>query len=78
MRSSQKQEDGRGSDRGDGGESGLAVAEVHTGTWSIATRNIIRDDARLLDDVALVLPATATGRGTISNSRNPQAGELLP
>ena len=40
--------------------------------------NVIRDDARLSDDVAPVLPTTAIGRGTISDSRNPQAGELLP
>ena len=65
----------------DGRESGLAVAEeVHLGNGGSggrATRNVIRDDARLLDDVALVLPTTGTARGTISNSRNPQAGELL-
>ena len=36
-----------------------------------AARNVIRDDAR-------VLPTAAIGRGTISNARNPQAGELLP
>ena len=55
-------------DRGHGGESGLAVAKVHLGTGRSggrATRKIIRDDARLLDDVALVLPATATETGTI-------------
>ena len=44
----------------------------------MAARNVIRDDARLLDDVALVLPTAAIGRGTISIPRNPQAGELLP
>ena len=75
-------EDGRGRDRGDRGESGLAVAEVHPGNGrpgGRAARNVIRDDARLLDDVApLVLPTAAIGRGTISNSRNPQASELLP
>ena len=38
----------------------------------------MRDDARLLDDVAPVLPTAAIGRGTISNSRNPQAGGLIP
>ena len=73
-------DDGRGDDRGNGGENGLAVAEVHPGigqTGGRASRNIIRDDARLLDDVAPVLPTAATGRGTISKSRNPQEGELL-
>ena len=58
-------DDGRGSDRGDSGEGGLAVAEVHPGTCRSggrATRNIIRGDARLLDDVALVLPTTTTDR----------------
>ena len=62
-------------------ESGPAVAEVHPGTCRSggrASRNIICDDARLLGDVAPVLPTTATERGTISISRNPQAGELLP
>ena len=60
---------------------GLAVAEVHPGNGrpgGRAARNVIREDARLLDDVALVLPTTATGRRTIFNSRNSQAGELLP
>ena len=55
----QERIDRRGSDRGDGGEINLAVAEVHPGTGRSggrAARNIIRDDARLLDDVALVLP----------------------
>ena len=65
-----------------GGESGLAVAEVYPGIGrpgGRAARNVIRDGARRLDDVApLVLPKAAIGRGTISNSRNPQAGELLP
>ena len=62
-------------------EIGLAVAEVHPGTGRSGgrtTRNVIRDGDRLLDDTAPVLPTTATERGTISNSRNPQAGELLP
>ena len=63
-------------DRGDGGESGLAVAEVHPGNGRSGGR-ATRDDARLLDDVAPVLLTAATERGTISNSRNPQAGELL-
>ena len=74
-------EDGRGADRGNGGRSGLAVAEVHPGfgrPGGRVARNVIRDDARLLDDVASELPTAAIGRGTICNSRNPQAGELLP
>ena len=57
------------------------MAEVHPGngrSGGRATRNIIRDDARLLDDVAPVLPTAAIERGTISNSCNPQSGELLP
>ena len=57
------------------------VAEVCLGTGRSggrATRNITRDDTRLLDDVAPVLPSTTTERGPISSSRNPQAGELLP
>ena len=68
-------------DRGNGGESGQVVAEVHPGngrSGGRTTRSVVRDDARLLDDVAPVLPTTAAERGTISNSRNPQAGELLP
>ena len=43
-------DDGR-SDRDDGGESGLAVAEVHPGTGRSggrASRNLIRGEARLL------------------------------
>ena len=67
--------------RGNGGENGLAVAEVHPGNGrpgGRTARNVTRDDARLLDDVAPVLPTTATGRATISDSRNSQAGELLP
>ena len=74
-------DDERGCDLGNGGANGLAVAEVHPGLGrpgGRAARNVIRDDARLLDDVAPVLPTAATGRGTISNSRNPRAGELLP
>ena len=57
------------------------MAEVHPGIGRLggrAARNVIRDDTRLLDDVAPVLPTAATGRGTITNSRNPQTGELLP
>ena len=68
-------DDGRGRDWGDGGECGLAVAEVHPGngrSGGRATRNVIRDDARLLD------PTTATERGTISNSRNPASGGTPP
>ena len=70
-------DDGRG---GDGGESGLMTENrPRTGrSAKRATRNIIRDDARLLDDAALVLPTAANGRRTISHSRNPQASELLP
>ena len=73
-------DDGRGGDHGNGGEGGLAVAEVHPGIGRLggrAARNVILNDARLSDDVAPVLPTTATRRGTISNSCNPQAGELL-
>ena len=57
------------------------MAEAHRGTGrpgGRATRNIVRDDARLLDDVAPMLPTTATEMRTISSSRNPQAGELFP
>ena len=74
-------DDGRGGDRGKGGEIGLAVAEVHPGLSrprGRAARNVIRDDARVLDDVAPVLLSTTPERGSISNSRNPQAGELSP
>ena len=74
-------DDGRGGDRGNGGEDGLAVAEVHPGLGrprGRAARNVIRDDARVLDDVVPVLQRAATGRGTISNSCNLQAGELSP
>ena len=75
-------DDRRGGDRGNGGKNCLAVAEVHPGTGrpgGCAAQNAIRDDARLLDDVAPpLLPTAAIGRRPISNSRNPQAGELLP
>ena len=74
-------DDGRGGDRRNRGESDLAVAEVHPGIGrpgGRTARNGIRDDTHLVDDVAPVLPTTANGRGTISNSRNPQARELLP
>ena len=74
-------DDGRGGDRRNRGESDLAVAEVHPGIGrpgGRTARNGIRDDTHPVDDVAPVLPTTANGRGTISNSRNPQAGELLP
>ena len=73
-------DDGRGGDRGNGGENGLAVAEVHSGSGrpgGRSARRVIRDDARLFDDLAPVLPTAATGRRTISNARNPQSGELL-
>ena len=43
-----------------------AVAEVHPGIGrpgGRAARNVIRDDARLLDDVAPVLPTAAIGKG---------------
>ena len=72
---------GRESDRSDGGESGLVVAEVYLGTGRSggrAARSLSRDDTRLLDDWAPALLSTTTERRTISNSRNPQAGELLP
>ena len=55
----------------------VAVVVIHLGTvrsGGRATRNVVRD---VLDDVSLVLPMTATGRGAISNSRSPQAGKLL-
>ena len=72
-------DDRRGGHRGN---AGLAVAEVHPGIGrpgGRAARSVIRNDARRLDDVAPpVLPTAAIGRGTISNSRNPQASELLP
>ena len=48
-------DDGRGRDRGNGGENGLAVAEVHPGIGRPGrhtARNAIRDVARLLDNVA--------------------------
>ena len=57
------------------------MAEVRLGNGRLggrAARNVIHDDARLLEDVAPVLPTTATGRRTISNSRNSKEGELLP
>ena len=74
-------EGGRESVRGGGGGNGLTVAEVYPGSGRSggrATRSLTRDDTRLLEDVALVLPSTTTERGTISDPRNPQAGELLP
>ena len=39
------------------------MAQVHAGIGrpgGRAARNVVRDDARLLDDVALVLPTAAT------------------
>ena len=59
-------DDGRGGDRGNGGESGLAMAEVHPGMGrpgGRAARNVIRDDARLLDDVALVFADGSDRKG---------------
>ena len=56
------------------------MTEVHSGTGrsgGLAARSLTRDDARLLDDVAPVLPLTTSERGTISNSRNPQAEREL-
>ena len=51
---------------GNGGENGLAVAEVHPGRGRAggrAARNVMHDDARLLVDVAPpVLPTAAIGR----------------
>ena len=67
--------------RGDGGDSALAVAEVHPRngrSGGRAARNVIRDDTRLLDDVAPVLRTTATERRTISNLRNRPAGGTPP
>ena len=52
------------------------MAEVHPGnglSGGRATQDIVRDDARLLDDLALVLPTLAAESGTTSNSRNPHA-----
>ena len=54
-----------GGGRGNREDNCLAVAEVHPGNGrpgGRTARNVISDDARLLDDVALVLPTTATGR----------------
>ena len=56
------------------------MAEVHLGIGRPGGRvaeDDLRDVARLLDDVVPVLPTATTERGTISNSRNPQAGEVL-
>ena len=71
---------GRESDRHDGGESSLAVAAIYPGagrSGGRATRSLTRDDTRLLDDVARVLPSTTTERGTITFSRSTQAWKLL-
>ena len=67
--------------RGDGGESGLAVAEVHPRngrSGGRAARNVIWDDTCLLDDVAPVC-----GRHRPKEERSPiyaigKRGELLP
>ena len=66
-------------------EEEVTVETVGEMAWP--WRRFIRDladqedalpEMSLLDDVAPVLPTAAIGRGTICNSRNPQAGELLP
>ena len=72
---------GRESDRMTVRRVGLAVADVDSGTGRSggrAARSLTRVDTRLLDDVATVLPSTTTETRTITNSCNPQAGELLP
>ena len=67
-------DDGRRSDRDDGAESGVAVAEVHPGIGRLGGRAA----QSVIMWHRLSCRRQRNSRGTISNSRCPQAGELFP
>ena len=69
------------SDGCDGGEIGLAVADVLPRTdrpRRRAIRGLRRDDSRLLGDVALVLPSSTGEERATPNPRHPQTEGLIP